>query len=131
MATITSVGDGYWDVAGTWDVGVPTITDDVVIAHTVTIRDQNAVCLSVTVNAGKQLVFECSGGATKIAFKDNATAKIVNNGTITIQNTTSVKKCTWAGGSATNKVDFQTQGTLNQADYWHLEYVKFLSLIHI
>jgi len=124
MATITSVADGYWDQAGTWD-GVPTIDDDVVIAHTVTIRDENALCLSVTVNAGKQLVFECANGATKITFKDDATAKIVNNGTITIQNTTATKKCTWAGGSTTNKVDFQTQGTLNQADYWHLEYVKF------
>ena len=119
MATITSVASGYWDVAGTWDVGVPTINDDVVIAHTVTIRDENAVCLSVTVNAGKQLVFECTNGATKITFKDGATAKIVNNGNITIQNTTATKKCTWKGGASTNKVDFQTQGTLNQADYWH------------
>jgi len=125
MATVTSVGDGYWDQAGTWDVGVPTINDDVVIAHTVTIRDENAVCLSVTINAGKQLVFECSGGATKITFKDDATAKIVNNGTITIQNTTATKKCTWKGGSSTNKVDWQTQGTFNPASYWHLEYVRF------
>jgi len=124
MATVTSVADGYWDQGGTWDVGVPTIDDDVVIAHTVTIRDENAQCLSVTVNTGKQLVFECANGATKITFKDDATAKIVNNGTITIQNTTSVKKCTWKGGSSTNKVDFQTQGTLNQADYWHWEYLK-------
>jgi len=125
MATITSVGDGYWDVAGTWDAGVPTVNDDVVIAHTVTIRDENAVCLSVTINSGKQLVFECSGGATKIAFKDDANAKIVNSGTITIQNTTAVKKCTWAGGSKTNKVDWQTEGTHNvEKAYWHWEYVK-------
>ena len=130
MATITSVGSGYWDVAGTWDVGVPTIDDDVIIAagHTVTIRDENAQCLSLTINTGAPrgtLVFECANGATKITFKDDATARIVNNGTITIQNTTSVKKCTWVGGSTTNKVDFQTIGTLNQADYWHLEYIKF------
>jgi len=123
-ATVTSIADGYWDQAGTWDLGVPTIDDDVVIAHVVTIRDENAQCLSVTVNAGKQLIFECSGGATKIAFKDDANAKIVNSGTITIQNTNAVKKCTWAGGSSANKVDFQTQGTLNQADYWHWEYLK-------
>jgi len=125
MTTITSVASGYWDQAGTWDIGVPTIDNDVVIAHVVTIRDENAVCLSVTVNADKQLVFECSGGATKITFKDDATAKIVNNGTITIQNTTATKKCTWAGGSSANKVDWQTQGTFNPASYWHLEYVRF------
>jgi len=126
MATITSIASGYWDVAGTWDLGVPTINDDVIIAatHTVTIRDENAVCLSLTTNATGILIFECSGGATKITFKDDANAKIVNNGTITIQNTTATKKCTWAGGSSTNKVHWQTQGSVNLANYWHWEYLK-------
>jgi len=126
MATITSVASGYWDQASTWDLEVPSINDDVIIAagHTVTIRDENAQCLSVTVNATGALVFECSGGPTKISFKDDATAKIINNGTITIQNTSPANKCTWAGGSSANKVDWQTKGTFNQASYWHLEYVK-------
>lgn len=37
MATRTSVGDGLWSEAGTWDTGVPADTDAVVIAsgHTV------------------------------------------------------------------------------------------------
>jgi len=38
MATRTSVGDGLWSEAGTWDTGVPADTDAVVISsgHTVT-----------------------------------------------------------------------------------------------
>jgi len=37
MATRTSVGDGNWSAAGTWDTGIPADTDAVVIAsgHTV------------------------------------------------------------------------------------------------
>lgn len=125
FAAITSAQDGYWDVGSTWTEGnVPTINDDVTINHVVTIRDENPVCLSFTVSAGKQLIFECSGGATKTSFKDDANAKIVNNGTITIQNTTATKKCTWAGGSSANKVDWQKIGTMQPAHYWHWEYIK-------
>ncbi|MFP4544955.1 MAG: hypothetical protein ACLFQU_12040, partial [Candidatus Kapaibacterium sp.] len=37
--TVTSTGSGLWSDAGTWDVGVPTADDDVIIAtgHTVTV----------------------------------------------------------------------------------------------
>jgi hypothetical protein len=45
MATRTSVGDGAWGTAGTWDTGVPEDGDDVVIAsgHTVAFNvDQSA-----------------------------------------------------------------------------------------
>lgn len=52
MTTITSVQNGKWGNASTWDSGtVPTAEDDVDIDHTVTI-DGNAVAESIYINTG-------------------------------------------------------------------------------
>jgi|GEM_PF-4951470 len=50
-ATITSVASGNWGDAATWDNGVPTAGDDVVIdtSTTVTINIPDAVCKNITV----------------------------------------------------------------------------------
>jgi len=51
--TVTSVASGNWNSAGTWDVGVPTASDDVVIAagHTVTFDLATSTVNSLTINA--------------------------------------------------------------------------------
>jgi hypothetical protein len=52
MTTITSVQNGQWSAAATWDTGtVPTNADDVYINHTVTISG-NVAALSCNIVAG-------------------------------------------------------------------------------
>lgn len=128
MATITSVGDGYWDVAGTWDSGVPTVDDDVVIAHAVAIRDAAATCKTCTVNSGKVLTFNCTSGPTKLMFKDDAAAAFAVTGAIACTSPTATNKMTIAGGSSANKVLWTgngTSATYLDIDYAHLEYIRF------
>lgn len=48
---ITAVQDGNWDNPATWDLGVPSATDDVIISDglTVTVRTTGAACASLVV----------------------------------------------------------------------------------
>jgi Secretion system C-terminal sorting domain len=51
-ATITSVGTGAWNNPASWDIGIPTINDDVVIAinHKIDIGLYDAKCNKLSVN---------------------------------------------------------------------------------
>jgi hypothetical protein len=73
MATVTSVGSGAWETAGTWDIGVPGDNDEAIIAagHTVTlgVADQ---CHSLTVNG----TFVQNADLT---FTDSASCRIIFN----------------------------------------------------
>ncbi|HID40434.1 MAG TPA: T9SS type A sorting domain-containing protein, partial [Calditrichaeota bacterium] len=56
-ATVTSAQNGNWNTASTWDIGVPTSSDDVVIGHTVTVQSGNtASANSLTLNNGAHLI---------------------------------------------------------------------------
>ena len=60
MATITSVQDGDWNTAGTWDSGtVPTANDAVDIKHRVTFKASIAAN-SITIRKGGQLYVDDS-----------------------------------------------------------------------
>ena len=56
-ATITSVTSGNWNTASTWDNGVPTANDDVIIAngHTINVISSSGVAESITINSGGKL----------------------------------------------------------------------------
>jgi len=126
MVVITSVGDGDWEAPGTWDIGVPTIDDQVVIAHIVTINDENAVAWKVTIDLDKALQMECVAGPTKLQFKDAAGAQFLCNGWFSMYNTSVVNTCTIYGGSATNMVEYPQFGQgVAFLDYWHIGYIYF------
>ena len=56
-ATVTSVTSGNWNTASTWDNGVPTANDDVIIAngHTINVLSSSGVAESITINSGGKL----------------------------------------------------------------------------
>ncbi len=65
---VTAVGNGNWNVAGTWDVGVPAPGDDVVInGFTVTVTT-NQTCNTVTMNsnAGNDSQLDVTGGTLTV-----------------------------------------------------------------
>lgn len=77
-ATITSVTNGDWDVSTTWDSHplLPTVADDVIIAHTVTVPASDPIYMkNLTINLGATL--DASDISTKIIVKGNW----LNNGT--------------------------------------------------
>lgn len=70
MATITSTQAGFFDVGSTWVGGVaPGVTDNVVLAHVVTVRS-NITCTGITINAGGELV---TNGAFTLTVNGNIT----------------------------------------------------------
>ena len=73
--TITSQGNGDWSLSGTWDLGVPGATDDVVIRGSDSVWYAGAV----TVNCNSVLVQ--SGG--KLAL--NATTALIVANSLTLQ----------------------------------------------
>ena len=56
MATITSVGDGNWSAAGTWDVRVPLNDDDAVVVHDVTFDAADQVKTVLVKTDGKLIL---------------------------------------------------------------------------
>jgi Secretion system C-terminal sorting domain len=78
--TIQSVQSGNWNTAATWNTGVPTVNDDVIISapDNVTI-DNNAAgssCKSLTVNG--KLVYDRETNFAVGTFNDRRSAFIVN-----------------------------------------------------
>lgn len=80
MPTITSVGNGGWNTAGTWDAGVPADGDTVVIHHAIVFDvDQSAFStgVGVTINSGGSLTASTSAGSYYLKCKANL---VVNSG---------------------------------------------------
>ena len=73
--TTTSITNGNWTVAATWDNGVPTASVHAVIAHTVTIQTETVYVKNLTINVGATL--NASAFFAKIRVKGDWT----NNGT--------------------------------------------------
>ena len=87
-ATFTTVGDGDWELSGTWDLGsVPTKDDDIIVKHFVYLNSNLTVNSTLTIHADGLLnltgQLTVKRGAT---FTNNggmiATANIFNWGTI-------------------------------------------------
>jgi PKD repeat protein len=74
-----SVADGSWSDANTWNpVGVPISSDDVTVAHAVTIGNgTTGVTNNLTVSSGKSLTIAAGGALT-------VSGDLTNNGTVTI-----------------------------------------------
>ena len=85
--TITAVAAGDWATAGTWDNGVPTATDSVVISgYAVTINTANAVCLSLTVSGTGSTLSNPGTYTLKVGDATNNVGGYVtvsNGGTVT------------------------------------------------
>lgn len=81
-ATITSIADGNWSNPTTWDCNcVPTLLDEIIVAHNVSLDVSFTVANSLTVQSGKEL----SAANAQINFA-LATGTIENNGTMTLYN---------------------------------------------
>jgi len=102
MATRTTTGAGNWSDPTKWDTGVPTVDDDAVVDHNMTIDaditfanlDNNA---TLTKDANARVVTVKGGGAI-----DNAggTISCSNNGNITFKSSNTTK-WTWTLDSGT------------------------------
>jgi hypothetical protein len=115
----TSASTGSWDVAGTWSPsGVPSSTDDVIIAngHTVT-TGNNENCQSLTINAGGTLSMGgtftltiANGGVFTNSGSFNAGSGTVElAGSNTISGTVVFASVRLTG----NQVDFGSSSTIN------------------
>lgn len=76
MAQIMAVQDGNWDDPATWDVGVPTASDDVIISDgwTVTVRTTGAACASMIIG------YDIGGGILQFSGESSLTV----SGVITV-----------------------------------------------
>ena len=87
MATITAVGTGPWTTAGTWDAGVPTGADAVVINATFVVT----ISTAITMTTGSVTVGSTTAGSLTIASGGSLTiqtgaslAVAVNGCTLTV-----------------------------------------------
>ena len=92
--TTTSITNGNWTVAATWDNGVPTASVHAVIAHTVIIQTETVYVKNLTINAGATL--NASAFFAKIRVKGNWT----NNGAFSTSTTGKV----WFESGAANQI---------------------------
>ena len=78
--TIQSVQSGNWNTAATWNVGVPTVNDDVIISTPDNVTIDNfaggSSCKSLTVNG--KLVYDRETNFAVGTFNDRRSAFIVN-----------------------------------------------------
>lgn len=82
FSQIMAVQDGNWDDPATWDVGVPTANDDVIISDgwTVTVRTTGAACASLILGydiGGGALLFS---GTSSLTVTGNITMGDINGG---------------------------------------------------
>ena len=94
--TTTSITNGNWAVAATWDNGVPSVSLHAVIANTVTIQTETVYVKNLTINAGATL--NASAFFAKIRVKGDWT----NNGTF---NTSTTGEVSFYSGAANQIVD--------------------------
>lgn len=74
MATRTSVADGKWSVAGTWDTGVPANTDTVIIAAGTSVEfdvDQTAFAAGVDLTINGTLYASTTAGSYVLKMSAN------------------------------------------------------------
>lgn len=111
MATITSVGDGNWSTAGTWDAGVPADGDAVVINHNVVFDvDQSAWSTGlagVAIASGKVLSFAT---ASRTHMKVKAATDISGAGTLRLGTSGAPIQHLGDGNPYTATVEFLGQG---------------------
>lgn len=108
--TITSIANGNWNAAGTWDCGcIPTAGDNVIIANgTAVTLDVNGSCNSLTIGQGVsgQLIIGNDATARTLTVGNDV---IVNAGGTIITGATVATHIMNVGGNLTNN------GTLNLA----------------
>lgn len=128
MAT-TSVGNGNWNTAGTWDNGVPDAADVVTVLHNVTlVAGQANVCLSLVISNGGTLTI--SAGAT-LTYTDSASAYlyIEDGATAVVSNATAASPAEFKSASSTPTnywyIVVEDQTTIPDSRSLDFDFVKF------